>query len=289
MKKKRLLIIGCGDIAKRIIKLLNGRYRLYGLIRDHSKAAALRELKITPIIGDLDKPSSLTKLSGIADLILHTAPPPSSGDTDLRTTHLINALAKDGMLPQRLVYISTSGVYGNCDGEYVSETRLVNPQTARAKRRINAEKQLRKWAKKFRVNVCILRAPGIYSIDRLPFARLQEALPAISSEEDSYTNHIHADDLARICVATLWKGKGGRTFNATDEHSMKMGDYFDLVADYFNLPHPPRVSRENAQKSLPASLLSFMGESRRLTNSRLKKELRINLRYASVAAALRKI
>ena len=286
MKKKRLLIIGCGDIAKRAIKLLKGRCHLYGLIRNPANIPILRELEVTPVIGDLDIPSSLARLAGLAEMILHTVPPPTTGDIDSRTTHLLNALTKGAMVPQRLVYISTSGVYGNCQGDFVSETRPVNPQTGRAKRRVNAEEQLRQWGKKFGVDICVLRAPGIYAIDRLPLERIKEGLPAIISEEDSYTNHIHAMDLARISIAGLWQTSAGRIFNATDGDSLKMGDYFDLIADSLRLPRPPRVSRDIAQKMLPSSLLSFTEESRRLINSRLQKELKIRLWYKSVEIAL---
>ena len=192
---------------------------------------------------------------------------------------MIRALAKGGSLPQRLVYISTSGVYGDCGGDVIDETRRALPSSDRARRRLDAERQMRAWGAETGVQVSILRVPGIYSAARLPIARLMAGTPALSPERDPYTNHIHADDLARTVLAALSRGRGGRAYNASDDCWMKMGEYFDMVANQFDLPRPPRVSWEVAQTQLPENLLSFMRESRRLANGRLKKELRVRLRY----------
>ena len=132
------------------------------------------------------------------------------------------------------------------------------------------------------MHVTVLRVPGIYAAERLPIARLKSGTPALVPDDDAYTNHIHADDLVRIIVAALCRGRSGRAYNASDDSNMKMGDYFDLVADRFGLPHPPRIPWEMAQSVVPEKLLSFMRESRRLSNTRLKKELRVRLRYPSV-------
>jgi nucleoside-diphosphate-sugar epimerase len=181
------------------------------------------------------------------------------------------------------VYISTSGVYGDCGGAVVDETRRAKPSSDRARRRLDAEWQLRAWGAENGVHVSILRVPGIYASERLPLARLKAGTPALEAEQDPYTNHIHADDLARTVMAAMSRGRGGRAYNACDDSCMKMGDYFDLVADQFGLPHPPRISREAAERKIAESTLSFMRESRRLANHRLKKELRVRLRYPSVA------
>ena len=156
------------------------------------------------------------------------------------------------------------------------------PTSTRALRRSHAEQAVRAWGAENGTQVTVLRVPGIYASGRLPVRRLQSGTPALAADQDAYTNHIHAEDLARIVLAALMRGKGGRTYNASDDSSMKMGDYFDLVADRFGLPHPPRISWERAQTVVPETLLSFMRESRRLSNTRLKKELRVRLRYPSV-------
>ncbi len=289
---ERLLIIGCGDIARRTIPLLRGRYRIYALVRSAIQRKALRAQGVTPIVGDLDDHASLSRLVGLADIVLHLAPPPSSAlplarggregfDGDTRTRHLLSALSHS-MPPKQLIYISTSGVYGDCGGARISETHPLNPQTPRAQRREDAELQIRAWAKRNGVNASILRVPGIYAADRLPLERLRSGTPAIVAAEDSYTNHIHADDLARIIVATLRHGRPNRVYHASDDGEMKMGDYFDAVADAHHLPRPPRISRAEAQRVLPESLLSFMNESRRLMNKRMQEELRVGLCYPTL-------
>lgn len=284
--KKTLLIIGCGDIAFRTAPLLANHYRILGLTRRVENFNKLRSSQITPILGDLDQPKSLRRLSGLADVILHLAPPPNRGLKDSRTQHLIAALSQHsrtkGRIPHRLLYISTSGVYGDWGGKWVREHYPVNPHNDRAWRRLDAENQIRKWGRSTGGCTTILRVPGIYAADRLPIARLKQGTPALLDQEDSYTNHIHADDLAQIIVAALRFGKAGRIYNACDDSSLKMGDYFDFVAESFKLPRPPRISRAQAKEQIPASLLSFMEESRRLRNDRIKQELHIKLRYPTV-------
>jgi nucleoside-diphosphate-sugar epimerase len=279
---RRLLIIGCGDVALRMVPLVRNRYRLYALTRDRAHFPQLRALGVRPVWGDLDRPDSLASLSGLAHDVVHFAPPPRAGVRDTRTGRLIAALTKGESLPQQLVYISTTGVYGDCAGALVDETRPLHPQTGRAKRRADAERQLREWGSRTGVRVFILRAPGIYAADRLPLARLERGTPALTAEEDAYVNHVHADDLARMVVAALRHGHPNRSYNAVDDLPQRMGDYFDLVADRFGLPRPPRIAREEARRVMPPQLYSFMSESRRLVNRRIKRELRVALRYPSV-------
>ncbi|MEO6422593.1 MAG: SDR family oxidoreductase [Candidatus Nitrotoga sp.] len=285
---KRILIVGCGDIAMRVAHLLSGHYRLFGLLRNTTRFAELRTAGITPLPGDLDNAHSLRRLTGLAHIVLHFAPPPNTGENDTRTRNLLAALSR-GTLPESIVYISTSGVYGDCAGEYVTETHTLNAQTARAQRRVNAENKIRSWAKRTGVRAIILRVPGIYAADRLPLQRLRNGSPAIEAAEDSHTNHIHADDLARIVTAALRYAKPNRVYHTSDDSELKMGDYFDKVADAFGLPHVPRISREQAQQTLPKTVLSFFNESRRLTNMRMKCELKIILHYPTVADALKTI
>ena len=277
-----MLIVGCGDIGMRLAQLVRGRWRVYALSRSERQHDVLRGLGAIPLVADLDRPATLERHVGVAHDVIHLVPPPRTGRRDTRTENLVRALSKGGSLPQRLVYMSTSGVYGDCAGALVSETRPAMPMSERARRRAHAERVLRNWGAESGTLVTVLRVPGIYAAGRLPLGRLKTGTPALVQDQDAYTNHIHADDLARIVLAALVRGKGGRTYNASDDSSMKMGDYFDLVADRYGLPHPPRVSWERAQSTVPTTLLSFMRESRRLSNERLKKELRVRLRYPSV-------
>lgn len=281
-----LLIIGCGDIALRTIPLLQGRYRLYALVRNPAKASVLRKLGVTPVIGDLDDRDSLSKVSGLSDVVLHFAPPDRQGHIDTRTRNLLSALSTR-LLPSRLIYISTSGVYGDCRGDIVSETRTVNPQSERARLRVSAEQQIRSWSSRNHVNANILRVPGIIAEDRLPIDRIKAGSPSIVASEDGYSNHIHADDLACIVIATLRYAKPNRVYHTVDDDEMKMGDYFDVVADAFKLARPPRLSRAEAQRVVSPMMWSFMNESRRLTNTRMKRELKVRLRYPTVGATLR--
>lgn len=283
---RRLLIVGCGDLGLRMVPLLRGRYRLYALNRSPERHALLRARGITPLTGDLDDPDSLARLAGLPHDVLHFAPPPSGGERDARTANLIRALRKARSIPQRLVYISTSGVYGDCGGGVVEEHAPLRPQTDRARRRVDAERQLRAWGRASGVAVVILRVPGIYAADRLPLARLRAGTPALADAEDAYSNHIHAEDLARIVLAAAARGRSQRAYNACDGDWLKMGQYFDLVAERFGLQRPPRVSRQEAERQLPETLLTFLRESRRLDNQRLRRELRLRLRYPSVAAGV---
>ncbi len=283
---QRLLIIGCGDIARRALPWLVRHYRVYAAVRSDARRHELRALGVTPLRADLDQPHSLRRLAGIGNLILHFAPPPETGLVDTRTQALLAALSTAKILPRRLVYISTSGVYGDCSGAGVSEERPLRPQTARARRRADAEARLRRFGCSRRLAVSILRAPGIYAADRLPLARLERSLPLLRREEDIYTNHIHADDLAAIAQAALARGRPGRIYNAADDSALKMGDYFDLLADRFGLPRAARLPRAEVERHLSPAMLSFMEESRRLTNRRIKRELGVKLEHPDVAAAL---
>ena len=252
------------------------------MLRDPAQSAYWRDHGARPVLADLDQPSSLKRLAGLADIVLHFAPPNERGIVDTRMRRLIAALCRGQSLPQRLIYISTSGVYGDCGGERIDETRPLRPSTARAKRRADAERQLRRFGSRHTTRVSILRAPGIYAADRLPIERLNKGVHALRDEDDVFTNHIHADDLAMLVCAALRHGRPNRCYNASDDSEMKMGEYFDLVADRFGLPRPPRISRAEAQNTLSPIQLSFMSESRRLANQRIKTELRAQLRFPQV-------
>ncbi len=136
------------------------------------------------------------------------------------------------------------------------------------------------------VKVSVLRAPGIYAADRLPVERLRRGTPALRDEDDVFTNHIHAEDLAAICVAALERAGAGGIYNASDDSALKMAAYFDLVAERAGLPPPVRISRAQARQQLNPVLLSFMSESRRLINTKMKNELGVVLRYPTVYAGV---
>jgi nucleoside-diphosphate-sugar epimerase len=287
-KRPALLIVGCGDIGMRIARLVRGRWRVLALTSSPERIHALRAAGVVPLLGDLDRPSTLGRLAGLADAVLHLAPPPGHGTVDSRTANLLQALARGGRV-RRIVYGSTSGVYGDCAGARFDETRPLNPGTERARRRVDAETRLRGFGRDFGARVSLLRIPGIYAGDRdggHPRERLRRGSPVLVAEDDVYTNHIHADDLARACVAALHRGLPQRAVHVSDDSDMKMGDYFDLAADLCGLPRPPRMSRSEAAQSLSPLAMSFLAESRRLCNTRLVRELRVRLRYPHVRDGL---
>lgn len=311
-RRERVLIVGCGDVGLRSARALGalavavvapgasasgpaasqgarGRVRLFALTSTPARVAGLRAAGITPLAGNLDDPASLRRLAGLATRVLHLAPPPGTGLGDPRSLALARVLARRSH-PQALVYGSTSGVYGDCGGAWVDEVRAVNPATPRARRRVAAEDLLRSWGLALGVPVGVLRIPGIYAPDReggTPRERLLRGTPVLRREDDVHTNHIHADDLARACVRALWRAPVQRVFNCCDDTELTMGDYFDLAADLYGLPRPERVSREQARERLSPMTLSFMEESRRLRNLRMKRELGLELSHATVEQGLR--
>jgi nucleoside-diphosphate-sugar epimerase len=289
-KRERLLIIGCGDVGQRVVRVQR-HARVVALTSSPDRVAALRTQGVTPVVGNLDVPASLQRLAGWATRVLHLAPPPLQGSTDPRTLALTRLLMRRSA-PHSVVYGSTSGVYGDCAGAWIDESRKVNPVTPRAQRRVDAEARVRHLGRlrSSPVRVSVLRIPGIYAPDReggTPRDRLLRGTPVLAQADDVFTNHIHADDLARACQLALWRGKPQRTYNVNDDSQLLMGDYFDMAAGLYGLAKPPRIGRAQAQTELPAMQLSFMSESRRMVNTRMKRQLRLQLRYPSVEDGLR--
>jgi nucleoside-diphosphate-sugar epimerase len=279
----RALIVGFGDIGERVAIKLQSLYAVSVLIRKPERAATAQKCGADAIEGDLAALLTLEKIAAlILDTVFHFAPPPNHGEADTHTANLLDVLSRAIYPPQHIIYISTTGVYGDCAGAVIDESSPYQPQTARAVRRVSAETQLQAWCFKHSVILTILRAPGIYALDRLPIARIRAGTPAIVAAEDSYTNHIHADDLASACICALGQSQTN-IFNIVDDSDMKMGDYFELVADHFRLLHPPRLARAAAEALVSAPMLSFMRESRRIQNTKMKSDLKVVLRYPTVA------
>lgn len=290
--KPTLLIVGCGDVGLRVLTQVQTRWRVLALTSSGARTAPLQRAGAVPVLGNLDQPATLRRLAQVArtaDAVLHLVPPPATGTTDPRTRALLQVLLQATRV-RRLVYGSTTGVYGDCQGRQLDETRPVAPATDRAQRRVHAEAQVRQFGRTTGAHVSILRIPGIYAHNReggRPQDRLLRGAPVLVAADDVYTNHIQADDLARACVAALCRGAPQRAYNVCDDSDMKMGDYFDLVAHLCGLPAPPRITREQANAQLGPMQLSFMGESRRIGNRRLKEELGLRLLYPTVVQGLK--
>jgi nucleoside-diphosphate-sugar epimerase len=286
-RRPTLLIVGCGDVGMRVLRALRGRLRVLALTSNAARVPALRAAGAVPLVGNLDDARTLGRLAGLADWVLHLAPPLAQGASDPRTAALLRALARSARM-QRIVYASTSGVYGDAGGARFDETRAPRPATPRAQRRVDAEARVRAHGCAFGVNASVLRIPGIYALDRAggdPRERVQRGAPLLADEDDVFTNHIHADDLARACVAALFRAAPQRVYHASDDSALKMGEHFDAVADAFGLARAPRLARTALRAAVSEMQWSFMSESRRLDNSRLKRELRLRLIYPTPAAA----
>ena len=286
-RRTRLLIVGCGDVGLRAVAASPGTIRVLALTSSPERLPELRARGIVALLGDLDDAATLKRLAGLARRVLLLAPPPGAGEGDPRTEAVLRALALRRR-PLSLVYASTSGVYGDCGGALIDETRAPRPATARGRRRVAAEQAVRRFGRGG-TRVSILRIPGIYAPDRAggtPRTRLERGTPVLRAEDDVFTSHIHADDLARACLAALWRGGAQRIYHAADDTRLKMGDYFDLAARLYGMPAPPRLPRDELAALLSPMQMSFMGESRRLDNRRLKVELRLALRHPTVEQGL---
>ena len=282
-----LLIVGYGDIGCRVAALaLAEGGAVAALVRSNDKATTLTAGGIIPILGDLDDTSTpVCGLHAAGTTILYTVPPPGGGEYDIRLRVFLGSI-EPGSEPAQVVYLSTTGVYGDQGGALVDERTPTKATTSRARRRLDAENLLLAWGRDRKVKIVILRVAGIYGANRLPLNRLREGAPVLRSEESPFSNRIHADDLARLCLAAAKQGEDGEIINICDGETSTMTDYFNAVADAFALPRPPQVTMAAAKESMPPLLLSYFSESRRLDNRRMRERLGGNLLYPDLASGL---
>lgn len=275
------MIVGCGDVGLRVAQRLRAMGgEVTGVVRSGQSAAALRAQRVDPVIADLDAPGQSIPDS---ELVFYFAAPPLQGRSDPRLRGFLNGLR---VAPQRLVYISTTGVYGDCAGRWIDEDAPLQPQAERARRRLDAEQALAEFSAQTGTAVMILRVPGIYGPGRLPLERLRQGLPVVRESESPYTNRIHAEDLAAAAILAAQRGKPGRAYNVSDGNPTSMCDYFSRCARLLGVPEPPQVSMEEARRSFTPAMLSFLEESKRLVTTRLREELGFAPRYPDLAAGL---
>lgn len=275
-------VIGCGDIGLRTSKRwLSQGVPVDGLARSKSSAARMQTAGVTPHVADLDDPVGLDLLPTADTLLYYFAPPPKQGRLDTRIKHFLAGLENHG-LPEKMVYLSTSGVYGDQQGQRITEETPVSPQVDRAYRRCDAEQQLRLFSKKHGLDLVILRVGGIYGPGRLPEKRLRARVPIIHENLAPKTNRIHADDLALICEAAGRKGRPGEIYNVSDGTASNMTEYFKLIADHLGLPHPPEIGWDEAEQALTSGMLSYLRESRRMDNGKMLRELGVTLQYPTL-------
>ena len=275
------LIIGFGDIGHRVAKLeLALGHSVTALIRDKNRIGAAKDFGVEPLLADLDQPETLINQPIEGARVYYFAPPSSAGINDSRISNWLGSIGSSK--PAVIIYISTTGVYGDCNGEWVDEQRPPSPTADRAKRRLNAEVQLTDWGEQHAVPIVRLRVPGIYHPDKLPMKSLLQGKPILHSAEAPYSNRIHADDLAQICLAAASHGKAGEIYNVADNDSCTMSEYFIKVADAFNIPRPQEISWEEAKKQLSPGMLSYLKESRRIDNQKMLNELGVALQFPTL-------
>jgi len=284
-----ILIVGCGDIGVRVAQLETqaGR-RVSGLVRSEEGAERLRGHGIAPVMGTLDDLTSLGDLSTGGKLVYYFAPPTGGGPFDSRMRSFCQTVGA-GQLPDKVVYMSTSGVYGDCGSEWVTEDTPLNPQTSRAQRRVDAETTLQEWGREHSVPVVILRVTGIYGPGRLPLARIQQGHPVLREEESPPTNRIHADDLAVVCLKAAEKAVDGDIFNVSDGRPGTMTQYFNTVSTLLALPPLPQVDMEEAKRVMNPMMLSYLTETRRMDNRKMIDQLGVSLSYPNLEAGLKNV
>lgn len=289
--ENKLWIIGCGDIGRRVANLYLQEKQtmiINALVSSKASKNSCETMGIHTTALDLDSMSreEVTNLSNEINnnKLFYFTPPPRAGREDTRLKQFLASLVKP---PKRIVLISTTGVYGDSKGEWIDEKTATNPQADRAYRRLSAETTLQQWAQIRQREYIILRVPGIYAKDRLPLARLKKGLPVVKTSQAGWTNRIHADDLAMICQRAMDSSISGEIYNVTDDHPSTMTEYFNQVADYAGLAHPPQISMQQAKATLSAGMVSYLQESRRISNKKIVAQLGIELQFPNLEKGLK--
>jgi nucleoside-diphosphate-sugar epimerase len=281
-----ILIAGCGYLGQRLARLhQSAGHPVHCLVRSAQSRTTLVEAGLEADLLDLDQALQGELTAFRHGQIYYLIPPPKDGDTDPRVGRLIAGFCQDHP-PRRVVYLSTTGVYGDCGGDWIDEQRPTRAVAPRALRRLSAEQQWRRWASETGGDLVVLRVAGIYGPGRLPLERLRQSAPMLCAEQAPYSNRIHVDDLAQVCLAALRRGRPGEVYNVSDGHPSTMLDYFNRIADLSGLPRPPQLERSQAQQQLSPEMMSYMEESRRLSNAKMLRELGVRLRYPTLAEGL---
>lgn len=287
-------IIGCGYIGKKVANNLNKKKRktVCFVKTEQSKkeceSMGLQATQFNLDATDLDLADEF-KFGLSQSKVAYFSPPPPVGKTDTRIAHFIYALESLDLPPEKIVLISTTGVYGDCNGEWIDESRTLNPQADRAYRRVDAEEQLKVYCEKAQVPYIVFRVPGIYASDKLPLKRITSGEPIVSAEDSGFTNRIHADDLAAFCVEALISNVETGVYNCCDGQPSTMNDYFMKVADALGKQRPDEISLQQAQQELSAGMLSYLAESKRISNKKLLTHFETQLRFPDLDAGLKSI
>jgi nucleoside-diphosphate-sugar epimerase len=282
-----LLLLGCGDIGIRVAKLAQElKYSpIIGTARTSESLATISKDRIIPCYANFDEPASLATLPTGNAVVVYFVPPPGGGFSDSRARNFCNAI-KETALPAKIVYISTTAVYGDHGDEWITEETPTVPSSSRGKRRLDAEETFTAWGRKHQVPVIILRVAGIYGPGRLPLQQLQSNHPVLIHTEARPTNRIHADDLAAACLAAAEGGSNFTIYNVCDGNPGTLTEYFTLAANLLGLPEPPQIHLAEAHKVMTPLMLTYVREGHRISNQKLLNELGLHLRYPSLADGL---
>jgi len=284
---KKTVIIGCGDIGRRVgTLLLEQGQKVLATAKTEESAEKLRDLGFESIVGNFDYQEDAPFVPVHGQQVFYFMPPQGGGKSDYRVLNFCRKLSPENA-PEKLVYISTSGVYGDCGGVVVTEETPINPQTSRALRRASAEIQLQEQAEKLGFKLVVLRVTGIYGPGRLPVARIMQGHPVLKPEDASFTNRIHTFDLVQVCLAAMEKGEDGDVFNVCDGQESSMTDYFLAVADLYELQRPEQISMAEAEKAMNPLMLSYQKESRRMSNRKMLDKLNIELQCPTLQGGLK--
>jgi len=284
--RDKILIIGCGDTGKRVITSLSRENYLIS-VTSHSQPsqALLNELSVNVIAANLDKPNSLTNLPTQNSYVFYFAPPAAKGVTDDRMLHFINSLDKQ-LPPKRITYISTTGVYGNCHGQWITEKSPLNPGNDRSRRRLHAESLINEFCKNSTCDWVILRVSGIYAPAKFPLDRLKNGVSVLAPDIAPSSNRIHADDLANCCIRAMFHSPANEIYNIADGHPSSISDYFIQLAKKYDLPTPNYLSWDQAEKELSPAMLSYLHESKKINIDKLINVLNIKLKYPTLRDGL---
>ena len=277
----KTVIIGCGGIGTLVVRLLLQQSIKPTTVTRTVDNSILPEQHIT---ADLDDVDTLSDLDIDNAIVFYFAPPQAAGATEQRMHNFLQSVSQQ--TPLRIVYISTTGVYGDTQGEWVTENSRTNPSNDRAKRRLDAEQQLTVFCQSKSVSLVILRVPGIYGSQRLPVDRIKQGRPVVK-ELQTFTNRIHEDDLAQICIIAAESQSPAGIYNVSDGQPGNMTQYFTEVAAALNLPVLPQISWQEAQTVMSPEMLSYLKESRRIDNTKMLKELQIKLLYPDFSSGLK--
>jgi len=280
-----LLIAGCGDVGSKVAKIaVQQGMAVTAFARSGDRAAALQG--ITLLTGSLDDQDHPPLLPTKGVEVIYLIPPPGGGIRDSRVSTFLQNI-KEGDEPSKIVYLSTTSVYGDCGDRLIDETWPVNPANHTARRRCDAEEQFRAWCAVRHIPLIILRVSGIYGPGRLPLQRIQNREPLLDATISGYTNRIHSEDLAEICLKALERGDDGDIFNVSDNEISKMNDYFNLITDMLGVERLPQVGLDEARRVMSPLMFGYMTESRRIDSSRMFSKLGVKLKYPTLLEGLK--